>query len=103
MDEGVPKLWLIQRALSVEAQGCYQALSAEGEHADHVVAYARGGALITIVPRLTQLLTGGWGDTAIALPEGQWRSVLTGELHSGRDRVAHLFARFPVALLARAN
>lgn len=101
MDEGVPKLWMIQRALSVEAKGCYQALTAEGEHAEHVVAFGRGGTLVTIVPRLTQRLNGGWGDTAISLPAGQWRNVFTGELHGGRDRLAHLFARFPVALLAR--
>jgi (1->4)-alpha-D-glucan 1-alpha-D-glucosylmutase len=99
MDEGVPKLWMIHRALGVEASGCYQPLAAEGEHADHVIAFGRGGTLVTIVPRLAQLLNGGWGDTAIALPQGQWRNVFTAELHGGRDRLAHLFARFPVALL----
>ena len=91
---------MMQRALSVEAQGCYQAFTAEGEHAEHVIAFGRGGKLVTIVPRLSQLLNGGWGDTALALPAGQWRNVFTGEVHSGRDRLAHLFARFPVALLA---
>ena len=101
MDEGVPKLWMIHRALGVEAKGCYQPLAAEGEHAEHVVAFGRGGNLVTIVPRLMQMLHGGWGDTVIALPDGAWRNVFTGELHSGRDRLAHLFARFPVALLAR--
>ena len=101
MDEGLPKLWMIQRALGVEANGCYQPLAAEGEHADHVVAFGRGGKLVTIVPRLSQTLTGGWDDTTIALPDGQWRNVLTGEMHSGggRERLDHLFARFPVALL----
>jgi (1->4)-alpha-D-glucan 1-alpha-D-glucosylmutase len=101
MDEGVPKLWIIQRALGVEASGCYQPLVADGEHAEHVVAFGRGGNLVTIVPRLAQMLNGGWGDTAITLPDGQWRNVFTGERHGGRDRLAHLFARFPVALLAR--
>ena len=28
MDEGVPKLWMIQRALRVDASGCYQPLAA---------------------------------------------------------------------------
>ena len=105
MDEGVPKLWMIQRALGVDPKGCYQPLAAEGEHAEHVVAFGRGGNLVTIVPRLMQMLNGGWGDTAIALPppDGQWRNVFNEELHSGRDRLAHLFARFPVALLARVQ
>ncbi|HXO84355.1 MAG TPA: malto-oligosyltrehalose synthase, partial [Gemmatimonadales bacterium] len=101
MDEGFPKLWMIQRALRVQANGCYQRLNAEGEHAHHVIAFGRGGNLITIVPRLAQELRGGWGETVLPLPEGRWRNVFTDELHSGSDRLAHLFARFPVALLAR--
>ena len=101
MDEGVPKLWMIQRALQVNASGCYQPLHAEGPHAQHVIAFGRGGTLITIVPRLAQALHGGWGETMLALPDGRWKNVFTDEHHSGRDRLAHLFARFPVALLAR--
>src|SRR6185369_15335692 len=97
------ELWMIRRARGVEANGCYQPLAAEGEHAEHVVAFGRGGKLVTIVPRLSQTLTGGWDDTTIALPDGTWRNVLTGEMHSGggggRERLDHLFARFPVALL----
>ncbi|HET8712281.1 MAG TPA: malto-oligosyltrehalose synthase, partial [Gemmatimonadales bacterium] len=101
MDEGVPKLWMIQRALRVGAAGCYQPLQAEGEHADHVVAFGRGGQLITVVPRLTQALRGGWGSTALELPNGSWRNVFSDETHRGRQRVDHLLAPFPVALLAR--
>ena len=101
MDEGLPKLWMIQRALQVEASGCYQPLMAEGEQAQHVLAFGRGGRLIAAVPRLTQELRGGWGETALPLPDGTWRNVFTQESHTGRDRIAHLFARFPVALLAR--
>lgn len=103
MDEGVPKLWMIHRALRVEAGGCYQPLAAEGEHAQRVLAFGRGGRSITVVPRLARELSGGWGETVLPLPEGQWRNVFTGESHTGRDRLAHLFARFPVALLARAD
>ncbi|MFN2570864.1 MAG: malto-oligosyltrehalose synthase [Gemmatimonadales bacterium] len=100
-DEGAPKLWLIQRALRTKAAGCYQPLKAEGQHAKHVVAFGRGGQLVTVVPRLTQMLAGGWGETLLPLPEGTWRNVFTDETHSGRERIAHLFARFPVALLER--
>jgi (1->4)-alpha-D-glucan 1-alpha-D-glucosylmutase len=66
-----------------------------------VLAFARGGALITVVPRLTQSLRGGWDETCLVLPDGEWRNVFTGEMHRGRDRIAHLFARFPVALLQK--
>ncbi|HYX83099.1 MAG TPA: malto-oligosyltrehalose synthase, partial [Gemmatimonadales bacterium] len=100
-DEGAPKLWLIQRALQCTPQGDYQPLPAQGAHADHVLAFARGGALITVVPRLTQSLRGGWDETCLVLPDGEWRNVFTGEMHRGRDRIAHLFARFPVALLQK--
>lgn len=30
-----------------------------------------------------------------------WRNVFTGEAHTGEERIAQLFARFPVALLVR--
>jgi (1->4)-alpha-D-glucan 1-alpha-D-glucosylmutase len=102
-DEGVPKLWLIHRALQHKPDGCYQPLRAEGTHAAHVVAFGRGGKSVTVVPRLAQALHGGWGDTALALPDGDWRNVCTEERHNGRGRIAHLFARFPVALLVRAD
>jgi (1->4)-alpha-D-glucan 1-alpha-D-glucosylmutase len=102
-DQGAPKLWLIQRALRTNPAGCYEPLRAEGPYSDHVLAFGRGSALITVVPRLAQSLRGGWGETVLALPEGQWRNVFTEELHSGRDRIAHLFARFPVALLTRVT
>jgi (1->4)-alpha-D-glucan 1-alpha-D-glucosylmutase len=100
-DEGVPKLWLFQRALRHKPEGCYQPLRAEGPHAEHVLAFGRGGAAITVIPRLAQALHGGWGDTVLPLPAGEWRNVFTDEIHAGRDRIAHLFARFPVALLVR--
>ena len=100
-DEGLPKLWMMQRALRTRPEGCYQPLAVEGAGADHIVAFARGDKLVTVVPRLTQSLRGGWTDTAIVLPKGRWRNVFTGDEHSGREPVAHLFARFPVALLER--
>jgi (1->4)-alpha-D-glucan 1-alpha-D-glucosylmutase len=101
MDEGLPKLWMIQRALRQEPGGRYEPMAAEGAHAERVLAFGRGGRLITVVPRLAQGLRGGWGDTALPLPEGQWRNVFTDERHGGREPVSHLLARFPVALLAR--
>jgi (1->4)-alpha-D-glucan 1-alpha-D-glucosylmutase len=100
-DEGLPKLWMIQRALRTRPHGCYQPLMVTGAGADHIVAFSRGDELITVVPRLSQSLRGGWTDTAVVFPDGNWRNVFTDDAHSGSEPIAHLFARFPVALLVR--
>ena len=109
MGEGLPKVWLIQRALRArrsrpKAFGAgeparYRALGATGARAAHVVAYGRGEEVVTVVPRLLLRLQGRWEDTALTLPPGRWRNQLTGESVSGRVGVAELLARFPVALL----
>jgi (1->4)-alpha-D-glucan 1-alpha-D-glucosylmutase len=108
-DEGLPKLWLIQRALCARqarpqafADGeaaRYRPLAAAGSRAPHVVAFARGDAAVTVVPRLVLGLGGEWDDTTLALPPGRWRNELTGDEVTGRVAVAELLARFPVALL----
>ncbi len=109
-DRGLPKLWLVQRALAVRhararafgSQGTYGPLTVNGRHADHVVAFARGDEVVTVVPRLMLRLDGGWHDTAVTLPGGVWRNVLTDEEVGGPGApVAELLARFPVALLVR--
>jgi (1->4)-alpha-D-glucan 1-alpha-D-glucosylmutase len=109
MDEGLPKLWLIRRALCARRSraqafgrgepGRYRALRAEGARADRVVAFSRGGQAITVVPRLVLRLKDRWEDTALALPPGRWRNELTGEMRQGRVPVAELLSQFPVALL----
>ena len=77
----------------------YQALDA----GDRAVAFARGGALVTVAP--TRALTverTGWGQDAVVLPEGRWTDVLGGASHEGgRVRLADLLAAFPVAVLLR--
>ena len=106
--EGLPKLWLIQRALRLRAahdgafgrEGGYRPLAAEGPRADRVVAFERGGAVITVVPRLT--LTADWKHTVLTLPEGSWRNVLGQDAHTGTVPIARLLGSFPVALLERA-
>jgi maltooligosyltrehalose synthase len=44
-----------------------------------------------------------WGDASLALPEGHYENVLTGESHDvkGRVKMADLLATFPVALLVK--
>jgi (1->4)-alpha-D-glucan 1-alpha-D-glucosylmutase len=109
-DEGLPKLWLITRALALRRrrpaafgpEGTYTPLAVEGPGADHVVAFSRGGEVATVVPRLLLKRRGEWGDTRVVLPAGEWRNELTGEdVPGGAVPAARLFASFPVALLAR--
>ncbi|MGH2732195.1 MAG: malto-oligosyltrehalose synthase, partial [Actinomycetota bacterium] len=112
--EGLPKLWVIQRALGLRAEhppafapgpdGAYERLVIDGAAADHVVAFSRGARVATVVPRLVLGLAsrGGWADTSVMLARGQWTNVLTGErLSGGETPMSELLARFPVALLAR--
>jgi (1->4)-alpha-D-glucan 1-alpha-D-glucosylmutase len=110
MDEGLPKLWLIHQGLQLRrrlpdafgAEGDYEPLLASGPRADHAVAFARGGEVAVVVPRLPLRLGGAWQGTTVALPSGSWRDELTGEEVEGGERpVSELLARFPVALLAR--
>jgi (1->4)-alpha-D-glucan 1-alpha-D-glucosylmutase len=109
-DRGLPKLWTIRQALELRrrrtdafgAGASYQPLYARGAKEANVVAFLRGSACATIVPRLVLGLDGGWGDTAIQLPPGRWRNRLTGDLGDGVVLpLADLLARFPVALLER--
>lgn len=112
-DEGMPKLWLIRRALELRARrpadlgpgAGYRPLAAEGPAAQHVVAYRRGDGVVAVAPRLPQRLAaaGGWRASALALPEGRWRDVLGGtELPAGWVGLDELLEHFPVALLERS-
>ncbi|MGW2743083.1 malto-oligosyltrehalose synthase [Streptomyces sp. NPDC001450] len=82
----------------------YAPLTADGPAAEHCVAFARSGAVITAVTRLSLRLTesGGWRETRLELPPGRWADVLTpGREFTGHARAADLFERLPVALLER--
>ena len=66
---------------------------------------ARGDAVITVATRLPAALhrLGGWGDSTVVLPSGQWKNVLTGrEVGSGAARIHELLVDLPVALLVRS-
>ena len=123
-DEGGPKLWLIHRLLGhrLRSPGAYapgsgyQPLEVSGTAAGHVLAFTRTGGqarapgLAVVVPRLVARLGGGtwgagaWGDTTVALPEGDWTDVLTGEpLAGGSVSVEALLRRFPVAVLGNES
>jgi (1->4)-alpha-D-glucan 1-alpha-D-glucosylmutase len=111
-DEGLPKTWVIRAALALRRRhldwfgpdGAYEAIEADGERADHVVAYLRGGGALVVVPRLVMGLADGWGDTSLTLPAGRWRDVLARrDREGGAHAVADLLAGFPVALLERVD
>lgn len=116
VDEGLPKLWVTAAALRLRRRrpelfgrdGSYEPLLAVGDRQDHVVAYVRGGEVLTVAPRLVVRLGGAfadwdWGDTRLELPAGRWRCVLTDHVVDGDREVglADLLAAFPVALLTR--
>ncbi len=109
MEEGMPKLWVIQRALAVRHErldsfgpkGDYTALPASGPKADHVIAFMRGSDIAAIAPRLTTRVD-DWQQTEVRLPDGNWTNELTGKSFVGGKRaVAEFFEEFPVALLTR--
>ncbi len=120
------KLWLVHRLLRARRErpdlfqrGGYLPIRAEGEHARHVVAFARTlpegeGAALVLAPRLPLALSDGtapvgegiWGDTVLRLPDGlaarEWSCALTGLSHRARDgtlRVGALLTQLPGALL----
>ena len=111
-DSGLPKLLVVQRTLQLRRQrpdlfgpgATYQPLVAQGPRAANVLAFVRGEAAVTLVPRLVLRLNGDWAGTELELPPGEWRDELTGEpATGGRQPLARLLGRFPVALLVRAR
>lgn len=107
-DEGLPKLWLTRQTLHLRRDhpewygrtGHYEPLAATGKRADCLLAFLRGSSALTVAPlRVSQSLH-DWQDTALPLPTGSWRNLLTGELWSGQSvRLDRLLRKFPVALL----
>jgi len=112
MSEGVPKLWLIQRMLKLRQrrrewfgrEAPYAPVGASGDYAEHVVAYTRGEAMLTVAPRCVIKLGGDWGDTTLDVPQGSWTNELTGEkVAGGAVSMKTLLRVFPVALLTRES
>ena len=109
--DGLPKLWLVHRALAVRKReaaafdGEYRRLEVTGPEADRVIAFERGGRVAVIVPRLAARVA-SWAGTAVALGPGAWADGLAGgpvEVHDRRLPVERAWARFPVALLVRRS
>ena len=89
--------------------GDHQAVFAVGNAHEHLVGLARGDAagpsVIALATRTPLALEerGGWGDTTVQLPEGEWTDRFTGRGFSGTVNASELFATLPTALLVSAR
>ncbi|MDQ6827442.1 MAG: malto-oligosyltrehalose synthase [Gemmatimonadota bacterium] len=101
---------LLTRRASAElfARGSYVPITATGDGAGHLFAFARvfrDRAAITVVPRLTlKLGAEPWGDTELELPPElasikSWRHAFTDAIVSGPLRAPALLRSIPVALI----
>ncbi|MFY9807573.1 MAG: malto-oligosyltrehalose synthase [Pseudonocardiaceae bacterium] len=102
---GAAKLLVVSRALRArrdhpERFTGYTPLRAAGAAASHAVAFTRDG-VVAVATRLPVGLAarGGWGETALQLPDGSWTDAFTGLSVHGDVRLSELLARYPVALL----
>ena len=108
-DEGLPKLFLIQKVLQLRARrpeifvGNYEPLFVRGEETDRVFGFILGAETISIVPRFTIESKNNWNDSALKLPSGNWRNEFTEENFVGEITVAELFKKFPVAFLLKGK
>jgi (1->4)-alpha-D-glucan 1-alpha-D-glucosylmutase len=112
-DEGLPKLHLIHKALTLRrtlpeafspgASGAYTPLVVTGQKLGHVVAFKRGVRVAVVAPVLPLGVRDGWHDTKVDLGKGTWHDVLDGEIYSGSAGLSDLTAKFPVSLLMRAE
>jgi (1->4)-alpha-D-glucan 1-alpha-D-glucosylmutase len=109
-EEGLPKLFLLQRVLAMRRsyadafgpKGSYLPITAGGGLAGRLVAFMRGGKAITLAPRRVVGLDGDWHGSAVELPPGIWEDVFSGECFGGgTQKLSRLLEQFPVALLVR--
>jgi (1->4)-alpha-D-glucan 1-alpha-D-glucosylmutase len=112
LDEGLPKLWLLRQALDVRArrpqafgsEATYEPLWADGDLAEHVLAFGRTDEVVAVAPLRVRRLGArfadwDWGDTRLRLPEGRWHDVLGAATFEGEVALGELLRSFPVALL----
>ncbi|WP_448616554.1 malto-oligosyltrehalose synthase [Modestobacter sp. URMC 112] len=108
-DTGAAKLLVVSRALrhrrdTPDAFSGYTPVQATGTAAESVVAFDRGAAVTVVTRRPVHLAGTGWGDTALQLPTGAWRDLLTGTRvvsDASGAPVGELLTQLPVALLVR--
>lgn len=112
MESGMAKLWVLYRTLHLRRErpewfgreAAQNELTAAGPKKAHLIAFSRGDSVAVLAPRWNVKLGGGFGSTAVELPQGNWTNVFTGEVvGEGSTRVQQLFRKFPVALLVRGG
>lgn len=112
MDDGLPKLAIIQRTLDLRRRkpalfspdAAYAPVTIRGEHAERLLAFSRGEGAVIVVPRLILSLPLPLLQARVGLAPGRWRNVITHEEVSGGVVAARaLFQRFPVTLLERVE
>ena len=73
MDSGLPKLWVIHKALYLRrehpdwfgAEAAYTPIVAEGSKSDHLVGFQRGDSVAVLVPRWPLKLAAYWAATTV--------------------------------------
>jgi (1->4)-alpha-D-glucan 1-alpha-D-glucosylmutase len=82
--------------------GTYEPLATGGSRRDDLIAFARGGEIVSVAQRFSLTRSGDWGDSHVMLPAGEYVDCLfERRISGGRCSAAELFQHFPVALLAR--
>jgi (1->4)-alpha-D-glucan 1-alpha-D-glucosylmutase len=86
MDDGSLKLWMTRRLLQIRRgvldafigpDATYAPIELVGDRARQAIAFGRAERVIVVAPiRPVAIDRAGWGDTAIALPEGVWTDAL---------------------------
>jgi (1->4)-alpha-D-glucan 1-alpha-D-glucosylmutase len=124
--DGRLKLWITHRALQMRCEarelfrhGDYQPMSAEGNHAENVIAFARGHqqqAALVAIPRLLFTMLNGeprlpaaedWGNTRLRIRRELRGHTMHNPLTGAKVQIpgdgellcSEVFAGFPVALL----
>ncbi len=112
IDDGLPKLWIIDHALRLRRErersfgesGSYTPLQAQGPKARHFVGFRRAEDVLVMVPRLVWQLANDWSSTTVQIPGGEWLNILTGEkLAGGQHELSRVLRRFPVALIVKKH
>jgi (1->4)-alpha-D-glucan 1-alpha-D-glucosylmutase len=101
-----PKLLVVRRTLELRKarpaafRGSYVRIETGTKH---ILGFTRGDSVAVLVPRLVLSRPPGWEDTEIALPDGGWVNIFTGEDLGGPTPVGAILSGFPVALLSRKD
>ena len=95
-----------ERPAAFGADGTYLPLDATGAAAEHFVGFVRAGGCAVVATRLALRLGagGGWRDTVVGLPDGDWHDLLTEQTCTSQAGIAaeRLLSQWPVALLVKA-